>query len=69
MDTQIITIGDNVRHKTKFLNGNAPMTVSKLADNQALCDHFEPNEEGGTTHKQSWFPVEELDKVIYGATA
>ena len=49
MDTSKITIGDNARHKTKFLNGNAPMKVSKIKDNQALCDHFEPNEEGGTT--------------------
>lgn len=63
MNNEVITIGDKVRHKTKLLNGNAPMNLSKLKNNQALCDHFEPNEEGGTTHKQSWFPIEELDKI------
>ncbi len=66
MDSQIIDTGDNVRHKTKCLNGNLPMNVSDVKNNQALCDHFEPNEEGGTTHKQSWLPLEQLDKVIYG---
>lgn len=69
MDTQKISVGDNVRHKTKLLNGNMPMNISELKNDQALCDHFEPNDEGGTTHKQSWFPVDELDKIIYGGTA
>lgn len=69
MDTQIITIDDNVRHKIKLLNGNAPMNISELKDKRALCDHYEPNEEGGTTHKKSWFPVEELNKIDYSGTA
>ncbi len=67
MQTNSITIGDKVRHKTKLLNGNVPMTVSDIKNDQALCDHFEPNDDGGTTHKQTWFPFEELDKVIYGS--
>lgn len=69
MNTQEILDGDYVRHKTKLLNGNMPMNISELKNDQALCNHFDPNDEGGTTHKQSWFPVEELDKIIYGGTA
>ena len=60
MDTQIIKIGDTVRHKAVKLNGNVPMNVSEIKNNQVLCDHFEPNDEGGITHKQSWFTIEEL---------
>ena len=67
MNTQIIEIGDSVRHKTKLLNGNMPMNVCEIQNSQACCEHFEPNEEGGTTHKKAWFPFVELDKVIYGS--
>lgn len=66
MNNQIVKIGDRVRHKSKFLNSNAPMNVSDVLNNQVLCDHHEPNEEGGNSHKKTWFPVEELAKIIYG---
>jgi|GEM_PF-5332020 len=66
MEKLQIEIGDNVRHKTKFLNENRPMSVSDIQNNLVQYEHFETNEEGGTSHKQSWFSFEELDKVVYG---
>lgn len=66
MQTQSIEIGDKVRHRTRLLNGNVPMAVSKIESNQALCDHFEPDENGDTIHKQSWFPFDELEKINFG---
>ena len=63
MKTPQIEIGDNVRHKTKFLNENMTMTVSAIQNNQAQCEHFESNEEGGTTHKKSWFLLPPLAQI------
>lgn len=61
-----ISIGDNVRHKTKLLNGNVPMKVSAITEHQVQCEHFEPSEDSGTIHLQSWFSVDEVEKVVYG---
>lgn len=66
MQTQLIAIGDKVRHRTRLLNGNVPMTVSKIENNQAFCDHFEPDETGDSIHKQTWFALDELEKINFG---
>ena len=64
MVTQIITIGDSVRHKTLLINGNVPMNVLDVKDNQAFCDYFDNDED--QTNKQKWFDLVNLEKVIYG---
>lgn len=66
MEKQIISIGDDVKHKTKSLNGNIPMTISDIQNNHALCEHFEPNDQGEMAHEKTWIPIDELEKVSYG---
>ena len=68
MQKKTILIGDEVRHKTKIINGNVPMVVSDIKNDIALCEHFQPDSEGGNTHNKTWFPIIELDKVIYGTS-
>lgn len=66
MESKSIRVGDDVRHKIKILNRSVPMKVSDIQNDQALCEHFEPDEEGGATHHKTWYPIVELEKVIYG---
>lgn len=60
-----INTGDKVRHKTKFLNGNVPMTVSKISDNHVLCEHFEYLKDDSSINKQTWFHIDEVHKIFY----
>ena len=65
MEETEIAIGDDVVHAYKFLNGGVPMNVSKIQSDQALCEHFVSDQQGGTLHKSTWFPLTEIKKVNY----
>ena len=56
--------GDQVRHKTLFMNGGVPMNVIDVKDGQALCNYFEGKD---MIDKQTWIELPQLDKVIYGS--
>lgn len=56
-------IGTYVTHKTKFLNGGMPMTVTEIYEMQAKCSYvigFDKPE------KEEWFTFVELVIVKYG---
>lgn len=54
--------GDDVRDKTKLLNGGAVMGVIKVKDGQALCDYFKGPE---MINKQIWVDTSELECINY----
>ena len=61
-----LAVSDYVRNKVKYLNGNLPMAVLELSNSQALCEHFELDSNEETVHLKTWFPMSELEKVVYG---
>lgn len=55
--------GDYVKHKSKEINGGAPMSVEDLNISQVLCSHFISH---NGAMKTEWFDLQEVEEVVYG---